>query len=73
MVGQHVDISTVGDGKDVGGHLRATLASVQLGASCRVYWVPLVGVDSHTEETGVSLWVDMYVIAWWVERDYGAW
>lgn len=73
MVGQHVDISTVGDGEDVGGHLRATLASVQLGASCRVYWVPLVGVDSHTEETGVSLWVNMYVIAWWVERDYGAW
>lgn len=55
VVGQHVDIGAVGNGEDVGWHFRATLASVELGTSCRVHRVPLVGVDGHTEETGVRL------------------
>jgi hypothetical protein len=55
VVGQHVDISAVGNGENVGWHFRATLASVQLGASERVHGESLVGVDSHAEETRVRL------------------
>lgn len=55
MVGQHVDVGTVRDGEDVGGHLRTTLASVELGTTEGVHRESLVGVDSHTEETGVRL------------------
>lgn len=55
VVGQHVDVSAVGNGENVGGHFRTTLASVQLGASERVHGESLVGVDGHTEETRVRL------------------
>lgn len=50
MVGQHVDVCSVRDGEDVGGHLRTPLASVQLGATQGVHGEPLVGVDGHAEE-----------------------
>lgn len=56
VVGQHVDVCAVGNGENVGGHFRTTLASVQLGTSERVHGEPLVRVDGHTEETRVRLW-----------------
>lgn len=55
VVGQHVDVSAVRNGEDVGWHLRTTLATVQASASGRVHGESLVGVDSHTEETRVRL------------------
>lgn len=55
VVGQHVDISTVRNGEDVGWHFRTTLATVQLGATEGVHGESLVGVDGHAEETRVRL------------------
>lgn len=55
VVGQHVDVSAIGNGENVRRNFRATLASVQPGASGRVHGEPLVRVDGHTEETRVSL------------------
>lgn len=56
VVGQHVYVGTVGNGENVGRHLRTTLATVEPGTSCGVHGESLVGVDSHTEETRVRLW-----------------
>lgn len=55
MVGQHVDVGTVRNGEDVGWHFRTTLTTVKLGTTEGVHGESLVRVDSHTEETGVSL------------------
>lgn len=56
VVGQHVDVGTVGDSEDVGWHFRTALATVQPGTSCRVHGESLVRVDGDTEETRVRLW-----------------
>lgn len=60
MVGQHVDIGAVGNGEDVGRHLRTALASVEFGTSVCVHRESLVGVDSDAEETGVGLLEDIH-------------
>jgi hypothetical protein len=55
LTGQHVDVSTVRDGEDVGWHFITPLATVQFGTPKSVDRVTLVGVDGHAEETGVGL------------------
>lgn len=62
VVGQHVDVSTVGNGEDVGRYFRATLASVQLSTTEGVHGEPLVRVDGHAEETGVRLLMDRTLV-----------
>jgi len=55
LTGQHVDVSTVTDGEDVGWHFITLLATVQFGTPKSVDRVTLVGVDGHGEETGGGL------------------
>lgn len=62
VVGQHVNVGAVGNGENVGWHLRTTLASVKLGTSERVHGESLVRVDGHTEETRVRLYGDLEIL-----------
>ena len=55
LTGQHVDVSTVRYGEDVGWHFITPLATVQFGTPKSVDRVTLVGVDGHAEETGIGL------------------
>ena len=55
LTGQHVDVSTVRDGEDVRWHFITPLTTVQFFTPKSVDRVTLVGVDGHTEETGVGL------------------
>ena len=53
LTAQHVDVSTVRDGEDVGWHFITPLATVQFATPKSVDRVTLVGVDGHS--TGVGL------------------
>lgn len=55
LTGQHVDVSTVRYGEDVGWHFITSLATVQFGTPKRVDRETLVRVDGHAEETRVCL------------------
>ena len=55
LTGQHVDVSTVRDGEDMGWHFITPLATVQFVTPKSVDRVTLVGVDGHAEETRVGL------------------
>lgn len=55
VVGQHVDVSTVRDGENVGRHFVTALTTVHLSATHRVHGEPLVRIDGDAEEAGVGL------------------
>ena len=55
MVGHHLLVSTVRDGKQVRGNLIPPLADVELDNPVGVDGITLVGVDDNAEKTGVSL------------------
>ncbi len=52
---QHVPVGLVGDGIDVGRHLMALLATIQLHYFLCVDGIESVGVDHHTEQARVGL------------------
>jgi len=53
--GEHVDVSSIGNGEDVRRHLATPLAAVQFGAPVRVHGKSFVGIDSHAKQAGVGL------------------
>lgn len=53
--GEHVDVSSVGNGEDVRRHLATPLAAVQFGASMGVHGESFVGINSHAEQARVGL------------------
>lgn len=55
VVGQHVDVSTIRNGEDVGWHFITALTTVHLSATVRVHWVTLVRIDGNAEKTGIGL------------------
>ena len=48
-------VSGVCDGEDMRWHLVTLLAFVEFNDLLRVDWKSLVGVDHHTEQTGICL------------------
>ena len=48
---QHVIVSVIRNGEDVWRHFRLSLALVTSDNMIVIYWEPLVGIDSDTEET----------------------
>lgn len=62
LTGQHVDVGTVGDGEDVGWDLATPLTTVQFGTTMCVHRVSLVGIDGHTEKTGVCLQIFLFFL-----------
>lgn len=52
---QHVRVSTVGDGEDVGWYLITPFALVDLDHTVGVDGVSLVGVDGNAEEARVGV------------------
>ena len=52
---QHVPVSVVRDGKQMGWHLISTFAKVELHCGWSVNRVPFVRIHSDTEQSGVGL------------------
>ena len=52
---QHVVVGIVGNGEDMWGHFRLSLALVATNDMVIVHWKPFVGIDGDTEETGVGV------------------
>ena len=48
---QHVIVSIIRNGEDMWRHFRLSLALVTTNNVIVIYWEPLVGIDSDTEET----------------------
>lgn len=55
MIGQHINICTVRDGKNMGRHFATALATIHLGATQGVHRVSLIGIDGDTEEPRIGL------------------
>lgn len=52
---QHVLVSIVTDGEDMGRHFISSLSSVGKHDGIRVNWKAAIGIDGHTEKPRVSL------------------
>jgi hypothetical protein len=61
LTGQHVDISAVRNGENVGRHFITPLTTVHLGATVGVHREALVGVDGDAEKAGIGLQVQKIV------------
>ena len=55
LTGHHVGVSAVGDGEDVGRHLIAPAALVDVDGAVGVDGEALVGVNGHAEQAGVGV------------------
>lgn len=55
LTGQHVDVSTIRDGENMGWHFITPLATVEFGTPKSVDRVTFVWFGGHAEETGVGL------------------
>ena len=55
MICQHVLVSTVNNGEDMGWHFGSSFTTVHLNDNITVDGKTSVGIDSHTEKTGVGL------------------
>lgn len=56
VVGQHVDVGTVRNGKNMGWHFITALTTVHLSATVGIDGVALVGIDGNAEKTGIGLY-----------------
>ena len=52
---QHVVVGIIGNGEDMWGHFRLSLALVATNDMVVVHWKPFVGIDSDTKETGIGV------------------
>ena len=52
---QHIVVSVIRNGENVWRHFRLSLALVATNNMVVVYWKPLIGIDSDTEETRVGV------------------
>ena len=68
---QHIVVSVVRDGVDVGRHLSLTLVLVADDNVVVVHGEPLVGVNSDAEETGVGVDQEQFVARAQIVDDRG--
>ena len=55
MISQHVIVSIVSNRVDMRRHFSFSFVFVTTNNVIVIYWKPLVGIDSDTEETGIGV------------------
>jgi len=53
--GEHVDVGSIRNSKNMRRHFTTPFATVQFGAPVGVHGESFVGINSHTEQAGISL------------------
>lgn len=67
---QHVYVSSIRDGENVGRHFATPLTTVQLGTTAGIHGVSLVRIDGHAEQARVGL---QSAIRRWIDRSRKKW
>lgn len=59
--GEHVDVGSIRNGKNVGRHFITPLAAVQFGAPRGIHGESFVRINSHAEQAGIGLQRSMII------------